>query len=72
MREVMRTNDLVRLSWAQAVLAAEGIEAVVLDGHVAAVEGNISAFQRRLAVDPRDAWRAGAILAEAEAGLDGG
>ncbi len=72
MREVMRTNDLVRLSWAQAVLSAEGIETVVLDGHVAAVEGGISAFQRRLAVDARDAWRAACILAEAEAGLDGG
>ena len=72
MREVMRSNDLVRLSWARATLAAAGIEAVLLDAHIAAVEGSIGAFPRRLAVAPRDFARARTVLAEAEAGLGDG
>ena len=48
MRELLRSNDLVHLSWAQAALSAAGIESVVLDAHVSGVEGNIGAFPRRL------------------------
>ena len=47
MVELVRSNDLVFLSWAQAMLAAEGIEAVLLDGHTSAIEGSIA---RRVAV----------------------
>ena len=72
MREVMRSNDLVRLSWARATLAAAGIEAVLLDAHIAAVEASIGAFPRRLAVAPRDFARARTVLAEAEAALGDG
>lgn len=62
MTELLRTNDLVRLSWLTALLAAEGVEAVVLDGHMSAVEGSISAIPRRLAVADADAARARRIL----------
>jgi hypothetical protein len=72
MREVMRSNDLVRLSWAMATLAAAGIEARLLDGHMSAVEGSIGAFPRRLVVELVDYARAAALLAEAEAGLGDG
>jgi hypothetical protein len=72
MREVMRSNDLVRLSWASATLAAAGIASRLLDGHVAAVEGSVGAFPRRLVVELADYPRARALLAEADAGLDGG
>jgi hypothetical protein len=50
MRELLRTNDLVHLSWVQAVLAAEGIDCVLLDDHVSGVEGSIGAIPRRLMV----------------------
>jgi hypothetical protein len=53
MRELLRTNDLVHLSWVQAVLAAEGIDCVLLDDHVSGVEGSIGAIPRRLMV-PQD------------------
>ena len=48
MKEVLRTNDLVLLSYATHVLAEAGIEAVVFDLHMSAVEGSIGAFPRRL------------------------
>ena len=69
MRELMRSNDLVRLSWARALLAAEGIATELLDDQIAAVEGSIGAFPRRLVVADRELARALALLAEAEVGL---
>lgn len=65
MKELVRTNDPVRLSWLQALLADAGIEAVVLDTHASIIEGSIGAIQRRLMVHEDDHRRARAILAEA-------
>lgn len=62
MRELLRTNDLVRLSWIQALLADAGIEAFVLDAHTSVIEGSISAIQRRLAVVDEDYARARRVL----------
>ena len=70
MRELLRSNDLVHLSWAQAALAAAGIESVVLDSHVSGVEGNIGAFPRRLMIVDDDLLeRAREVLARAEQAL---
>ena len=69
MRELLRTNDLVHLSWAQAALTGAGIASVVLDSHVSGVEGNIGAFPRRLMVDDEALDRARAVLARAEQAL---
>lgn len=66
MVELIRTNEPVLLSWLQAALAAEGIEAVVLDTHASIVEGSVSAIQRRVMVADVDRVRAQRILAEAE------
>ena len=63
--ELLRTNDAVRLSWLTALLAAEGIEAVVLDTHTSIIEGSIGAIPRRAMVRDEDAPRARRILAEA-------
>ena len=65
MVELVRSNDLVHLSWAQAMLAAAGIECLLADAHVSGVEGNIGAFPRRLLVARRRTGRARAVLAEA-------
>ena len=69
MRELLRSNDLVHLSWAQAALSAAGIESVVLDGHMSGLEGNIGAFPRRLMVDADALDRARDVLARAEQAL---
>jgi hypothetical protein len=66
MKELIRTNDPVRLSWSQAVLAEAGIAAIVLDHHTSIIEGSIGAIPRRLMVDDRDHFAASALLAAAE------
>ncbi len=65
MIEILRTNDPVRLSWAEALLADAGVESFMMDIHASAIEGSISAIQRRLMVADDDAERAKRILAEA-------
>jgi hypothetical protein len=72
MRELLRSNDLVHLSWAQAALSAAGIESVVLDAYVSGVEGNIGAFPRRLMVDDDLLERARDVLARAQQTLASG
>jgi Putative prokaryotic signal transducing protein len=69
MRELLRSNDLVHLSWAQAALSSAGIESVVLDTHVSGVEGNIGAFPRRLMVADDLLERAREVLARAAQAL---
>jgi len=65
MRELLRTNDVVRLSWLEALLRDAGIESVVLDAHASVLEGSIAAIQRRLCVLEEDAGRARRVLADA-------
>lgn len=50
MRELLRTNDLVHLSWVRSVLNGAGIDSVVLDDAISGVEGSIGAFPRRVMV----------------------
>jgi len=64
MRTIMTSNNLVRLSFLAAVLRDAGIESVLLDAHVSAVEGSIGAIPRRLAVLPEDERQAQRVLAE--------
>jgi hypothetical protein len=66
MQELLRTNDPVRLSWAQAILAEAGIESLVFDRHTSIVEGSIGAIPRRLMVARRHYRRAQALLAANE------
>ncbi len=63
MKELLRTNNAVRLSWVQALLKDSGIDSLVLDHHTSLVEGSIGAIPRRLMVAERDFGRARALLA---------
>lgn len=65
MKELLRTNDPVRLSFLQALLRDSGIESLVLDHHTSLVEGSIGAIPRRLVVTGRDYRRACSVLAAA-------
>jgi hypothetical protein len=69
MKELFRTNDVVRLSWAQALLGDAGIDSLILDHHTSLVEGSIGAIPRRLMVTERDHSRAQALIAAAEEAL---
>jgi Putative prokaryotic signal transducing protein len=66
MKELLRTNDAVRLSWLQALLKDSGIDSVVLDHHTSLVEGSIGVIPRHLMVAERDYRRARALLATSE------
>jgi hypothetical protein len=68
MKELLRTNDVVRLSWIEALLNDAEIEWLVLDQHTSLIEGSIGAIQRRLMVDERDHSRAKKLIADADFG----
>lgn len=71
MRDVLRTNDLVELSLAMALLKDGDVEHVVMDGHISVLEGTIGIFPRRLMVLDEDYNEARDILIAAEI-LDSG
>jgi hypothetical protein len=59
------TNDPVRLSFLTCLLRDAGIDTIVLDAQVSAVEGSIGAIPRRLVVASWQASRARRVLADA-------
>ena len=67
MIELLRTNDLVQLSFLDAVLRDAGIEPIVLDQHMSVLEGSAGAIPRRLMVVDEDADAARRILKEVDA-----
>ena len=71
MKELLRTNNVVYISFAQAVLADAGIETLVFDGNMSIVEGSIGALPRRLMVADEDEAAARRLLAVAEPIDDG-
>jgi hypothetical protein len=71
MKELLRTNDVVLLSFATSLLRDAAIEPVVLDTHTSILEGSIAAIPRRLMVADEDYARAQALLDEALAAANG-
>ena len=65
MRDVLKTNDMVLLNFAEAVLSDAGIEAVVFDGHMSVMDGSLGILPRRLMVADEDYGRAVRLLSEA-------
>lgn len=65
MRELLRTNDPVTLSWVQALLNEAGIGCTVLDSHTSIIEGSIGAIPRRVMVPDEDLQEARRLIAEA-------
>ena len=51
MIELLRSNDLVYLSYIIHLLDEAGIDHLLLDSHMSAVEGSIGAIPRRLMVE---------------------
>jgi hypothetical protein len=65
MEIIAASNNTIRLSFLMALLRDAGLSPVLLDQNIAAVEGNIGVFPRRIAVAVEDAARARRVLAEA-------
>lgn len=68
MKELLRTNDVVKLSWVEALLADAGIACVVLDLHTSVLEGSIGILPRRLMVADEDLPHARRVLRDAGEG----
>lgn len=67
MFELVRTNDPVLISWLQAQLQGLGIDVLVLDQHMSAMDGSVLAIPRRIMVDESRRAEAEALLVEADA-----
>ena len=65
MRELLRSNDAVLLSFAESLLRQAGIASVLADQHISVQEGSIGAFPRRLLVGVEDLGQARKVLTEA-------
>ncbi len=65
MKELLRSNDLVYLSYVTHLLSEEGVDHVLLDGYTSAVEGSIGAIPRHLMVEEEDLLKARRILGNA-------
>ena len=68
MQEIMRTNDMVLISFVEALLGDASIEHVVLDQNMSIMEGSIGALPRRLLVAAEKASHARLILNDAGLG----
>ena len=53
MTELIRSNDIVLIGFAQSLLEGASIPVLVADQHMSLLEGSIGAFSRRMLV-PRD------------------
>jgi hypothetical protein len=68
MKELLRSNDAVLISFVSALLGEEGIAFIVADTNMSVLEGSIGALPRRVLVDSDEAERARRILTEAGIG----
>ncbi len=66
MRELIRSNEPVLLSFAQALLRDAGVAVTLADQNMSVMEGSIGVFPRRLLVAAEDWDRAERLLIEAE------
>jgi hypothetical protein len=68
MRDLITSNDPVLLNFVEVLLTEAGIDVVVFDGNMSAVQGTLGAVQMRLAV-PTESWaKARSLLEEADLG----
>ena len=61
-KELLRTNDVVLLSFARTTLQDYGIRPIVLDSYTSVVEGSLGILPRRLMVSDDGEARARRIL----------
>ena len=66
MEELLRSNDLVYLSFVCHVLNEEGIDYLRLDEHMSALEGSLGILPRRILVEKAELARARLALSRAE------
>lgn len=65
MKELLRTNNPVLVSWLTAALDEQGIEALVFDQNMSIMEGSLGILPRRVMVVDEDLARAREVLRQA-------
>ena len=70
MVEILRTNDLVLISFIESILKAERVAYFVADQNMAAVEGSLGFLPRRILVDSEEEGRARRLIVEAGLGKE--
>jgi hypothetical protein len=68
MKELLRSNDAVLISYVSALLEEEGIAFMVADINMSVLEGSIGALPRRVLVASDESGRARAVLTGAGIG----
>ncbi|WP_181705859.1 DUF2007 domain-containing protein [Chthonobacter rhizosphaerae] len=70
MEELIRTNDLVLISFVEALLRDAHIDHLVADQAVSSVDGSIGIFPRRILVDSDRADAARRLMVDAGLGAE--
>ena len=65
LRELVRTNDLVLISFIESLLESAGFSYFVADRHMSAVEGSLGFLPRRILIAEEDRDAARRLLSEA-------
>jgi hypothetical protein len=68
MYEIIRSNDVVLLSFAESLMRDAGISSMIADQSMSILEGSLGMLQRRLLVDGEYADQARRILTDAGLG----
>lgn len=68
MIELLRTNDVVALSFVTALLRDSGIHHMVMDENMSVLEGSVGVLPRRVLIDGEATRRAVRLLDDAELG----
>lgn len=65
MEELVRTNDVVLISYIESLLKDQNIGHLVLDQHMSVMEGSVGMIQRRVMVDRSMITQARRLLKDA-------
>ena len=68
MREILRSNNPVLLSFVEVLLRDAGVQPLVADGNMSIMEGSIGVLPRRILVSSDELIRARRVLEEAGLG----
>ena len=71
MKEILRSNNLVLISWIRSVLDSCNIDLFIMDQQMNVLEGSATAIPQRLMVGSEDYERAIKILSDAQSEVDG-
>jgi hypothetical protein len=70
MEEILRTNDIVLISFVESLLKEAGIDHFVADQNMSVIEGSLGVLQRRVLVLRESLEEARSLLVEAGVGAE--